>query len=507
MRQHKKLLAMFLTLVLIVTLCVSYAFATTGSFSKTLDYANIQIKLNGSTITPKDPNGNIVEPFAIEGTTYLPLRALANALGLEVGWDGATKTVLLNNSNTELSPTDLYNRCSPSVVHIETNTGGGTGFFLEEDIVATNNHVIKGAWSATVKTVDGQIFNVIEVVAATENPDLALLRVDGKGTPVTLNTQNAEMGSAICSIGAPLGIFPTMNTGIIANNRHTENGTAFYLSNIPFLSGNSGGPIFNNAGEVIGVVVGCVTDGSNSLGWIIKASYLTEMDRSNPYELTPPPPDEENYTKASSLKDAQVGQLVSFGHYEQDDDPATTNEEILWIVVEKNGSELKLMSLYCLDMIPFMTNDGAALWADSYAREFLNNDFYNSAFSASEQAMIQTVSVKNTPNPVYGTGGGEDTLDKVYLLSLEEAMEYYGISEPVETWYDGVYAQATQHTINKGAWLEIAGSTNCWWWLRSTGGTDRDGTEIGSAGYLSFNGTNAKDSQRAIRPIIHIEVK
>ena len=513
MKHRKRLIATILVLALVVTLCFSYAFASTGSASKTISYRNIKITLNGLTITPTDANGNAVEPFIMDGSTYLPVRAVANALGLEVGWDQKTSTVSLN-SNTELTPTELYKQCSSSVVHIETNTGGGTGFFIEEDIVATNNHVINGAWFATVKTIDGQVYDVIEVVAASENPDLALLRVDCKGTPVTMNTQVAEMGTTLYSIGAPMGIFPTMSTGIVANNTYEDWGTHFYLSNINTLSGNSGGPIFNSHGEVVGVMQGGITDGLNSLDMIIQIAHVLEMDRSNPYELTPPPPDEENYTKASALKDAEVGQLVSFGHYEQDDDPSTTNESILWIVVEKNGSELKLMSLYCLDSAPFMSNDDPVQWANSYVRQFLNNDFYNRAFSASEQAMIQSVTVKNNPNPLHRTSSGDDTVDKVYLPSLEDVMEHYGIEACVETGYPGLYAQATPYAINhsisterNGIWLEILGSNNCWWWLRSSGGNDQNATEVGSGGYLSFNGADATDHQRGLRPIIHINVK
>ena len=505
MKHRKKLLSVFLVLALVVTLCVSFAFATTGNVSKTLNYMDLKISLNGSIITPRDANGNIVEPFAIDGTTYLPIRAVAGALGLDVGWDGATKTVILNSP--ELSATEIFQKCSPSVVHIETNTGGGTGFFLEEDVVVTNNHVINGAWSATVKTVDGQIFDVIEVLAATESPDLALLRVNGKGTPVTLNTQTADMGTTLYSIGAPMGIFPTMSTGIVANNTYTEWDVRFYLSNINTLSGNSGGPIFNNRGEVVGVMQGGITDGLNSLDMIIQVSHVLEMDRSNPHELTIPAPTEhEHYTIAGSLKTAEVGQLVSFGHYEQDGNPETTGEEVLWLVIGKNGSELKLMSLYCLDIIPFMSNSDPVRWENSYAREFLNGEFFNAAFSAAEQALIKTVTVKNTPNPVHGTGGGDDTMDKVYIFSLDEAMEYYNLPAE-EAFYDGVYAQATVHTIMNGAWLEIPGSNNCWWWLRSTGGSDQNAAEIGSRGYLSFNGNTGETELRAIRPIIHVEVK
>ena len=63
-----------------------------------LDYNNIKISLNGQEIQPKDANGNYVEPFTINGTTYLPVRAVANALGINVDWDGNTNTVILSNA-------------------------------------------------------------------------------------------------------------------------------------------------------------------------------------------------------------------------------------------------------------------------------------------------------------------------------------------------------------------------------------------------------------------------
>ncbi len=66
-----------------------------------LFYNNIKITLNGQKIQPKDVNGNDVEPFIIKGTTYLPVRAVASALGINVYWDGSTNTVALSNQKTE----------------------------------------------------------------------------------------------------------------------------------------------------------------------------------------------------------------------------------------------------------------------------------------------------------------------------------------------------------------------------------------------------------------------
>ena len=487
--------------------------AKNATVSRDLYYGDIKIRLNGNLITPKDALGNIVEPFAIDGTTYLPIRAISGALGLNVDWDGATATVILDSPKTEkLTPAQLYETCKNSVVHIETGISGGTGFFIDEDIIVTNNHVIEGAWGMTAKTADGQIMKVTHILARSHNPDLAILKVDGKGTPVTIASATEPVGANAYSIGAPLGIFPTFSSGMIQNNTFTENDVSFYLTNIGTISGNSGGPVFNDRGEVIGVVQGGMTDGSNTIDMMIRIDHINDLDMSNPEELTGKEPlPEDEMTKADSLKNAEVGQLVSFGHYEQDNDPATTNEDILWVVLENNGKELKLMSLYCLDVIPMMITDDPMSWEGSYARAFLNDEFLKNAFSASEQAKLKTVTVENKPNPLHGTPNGDNTLDRVYLPSLDEIMEMYDIPEAKEQGYANLFAHATEYTQSKGVWLEIPGSSKCWWWLRSSGGSESNAAEVGSGGYLSFNGTDADGDPlgggRAIRPIIHVSVE
>ncbi len=67
----------------------------TGTETATLTYRGIRIVLDGRLIIPKDANGTVLDAFILNGTTYLPVRALANALGCDVGWDGATSTVLI----------------------------------------------------------------------------------------------------------------------------------------------------------------------------------------------------------------------------------------------------------------------------------------------------------------------------------------------------------------------------------------------------------------------------
>ena len=91
--------------IVIGVMLVPTAFAAIGTVTKDLSYDDIKISLNGKMIEPKDANGNKIEPFIIEGTTYLPVRAVGDALGLNVEWEATSKTVLLTDSSKSVSTT------------------------------------------------------------------------------------------------------------------------------------------------------------------------------------------------------------------------------------------------------------------------------------------------------------------------------------------------------------------------------------------------------------------
>ena len=100
----KKVICMVLVLAAVFA---TTAFATVGSRTAELFYNNIKVKINGKEVTPTDANGNAVEPFIIDGTTYLPVRGVASALGMNVGWDSATNTVTLDDPSVK-SGADSY---------------------------------------------------------------------------------------------------------------------------------------------------------------------------------------------------------------------------------------------------------------------------------------------------------------------------------------------------------------------------------------------------------------
>lgn len=120
----EKLKGLILGLI-IGALLVPTVFATVGTITKEVSYNDIKINLNGNIIEPKDANGNEVEPFIIEGTTYLPVRAVGDALGLNVEWDGANKTVMLTDSSKTSSETGtvVYERGDIKITYMGIEYG------------------------------------------------------------------------------------------------------------------------------------------------------------------------------------------------------------------------------------------------------------------------------------------------------------------------------------------------------------------------------------------------
>ncbi len=151
------------------------------------------------------------------------------------------------------------------------------------------------------------------------------------------------------------------------------------------------------------------------------------------------------------------GNYVIFGSYEQDGDSSNGPEPIEWEVIDENDGEMLLISHYILDSKPYNTEQTDVTWETCTLRKWLNNDFYNTAFSAGEQNMIITTTLSNNDNAYFGTAGGNDTEDKVFILSLDEVMDYYYIN----SWHDGLYgfsqgllAPVSEYTMNNEQYIQ-----------------------------------------------------
>jgi tetratricopeptide (TPR) repeat protein len=102
---------------------------------------------------------------------------------------------------------------------------------------------------------------------------------------------------------------------------------------------------------------------------------------------------------AAKLQQANEGDYVFFGKYEQDGNTSNGTEAIEWIVLSKDESKILVLSKYALELLPYHTSNESVTWGTCSLREWLNNDFIDSAFSSSEEEMIATVTVPAHKNP------------------------------------------------------------------------------------------------------------
>jgi len=169
---------------------------------------------------------------------------------------------------------ELVRRVKPSVVAIATYDANGealmtgSGFSLRPGQVVTNLHVIRGAVRAEIKTLDGKgkVYPVAGTVAVDEEGDLALLSVDMPAERARSSELAAELpdeGEKIFVIGNPLKLEGSVSDGIVSAVREVPNVGRIIQITAPISHGNSGSPVFNLQGQVIGVVTVKVTNGQN----------------------------------------------------------------------------------------------------------------------------------------------------------------------------------------------------------------------------------------------------
>ena len=184
----------------------------------------------------------------------------------------------------------------------------------------------------------------------------------------------------------------------------------------------------------------------------------------------------------------QRGSYVLFGSYEQDNNKLNRPEDIEWIVLDCEGDRLLLMSRYVLDAVPFNRDYANVTWETCTLRSWLNEEFINVAFSTEERAMIPQVQIKNFALE----GNARDTDDRVFCLSLDELVKYYGLAYDRYSYFGyckELITEPTEYAKAQNVWTytvdpaddyffeyateryvaSVAGLTGASWWLRSTG--------------------------------------
>lgn len=159
-----------------------------------------------------------------------------------------------------VDPAELVRRVSPAVVSIQGRTEAGqvlgSGFILSADgKIATNLHVVKELLSAIVRLPSGESFDHCSVLAADEARDLAIIQISAHALPTLAlgSTNTAKIGSRVAVIGNPEGLEGSVTAGILSGIRD-YGGRKVLQTDAAVNPGNSGGPLIDAKGRVIGVV-------------------------------------------------------------------------------------------------------------------------------------------------------------------------------------------------------------------------------------------------------------
>ena len=223
------------------------------------------------------------------------------------------------------------------------------------------------------------------------------------------------------------------------------------------------------------------------------------------------------------LKKVQIGDSIEFGTYEQDNDTTNGKESIEWYVLDKEDNRFLVISKYALVGMQYNrvnSNDSNSTSTSSYEtwlanhpalqhtwesctlRAWLNSTFLEEAFSESEQQQIQTTTVLAENNSQSDAEPGNDTDDKMFLLSTAE-FEKYCTTDELRTCAPTAYAissSADTAETNK----DLAEAT-CVWWLRTQGTSDTCSCVVDN-GNINYSGENIAETSIYVRPAMWIDL-
>jgi hypothetical protein len=208
------------------------------------------------------------------------------------------------SARARLSTPDLAKKASASMVTVTTPTGQGSGVIVDATgVFVTNFHVIRGDATASVKLANGDVYDDVSVVDVDERKDLVLLKIKAFGlVPAVLgNSDQEQAGDRVILIGSPRGLELSVSDGLISAVRDSGEGYRLFQTSAAASPGSSGGGMFNEFGELIGIVSSKITNGEN-LNFGIPVNYmrglLSIQSRMTLAELAAKiPPDNEGDTQ------------------------------------------------------------------------------------------------------------------------------------------------------------------------------------------------------------------
>ena len=286
------------------------------------------------------------------------------------------------------SATELFNQSVKYVGEIVTydkfnqELALGTCFVISSDgKIVTNYHVIEGAYSAEI-TINGKTYNVDKVLAYDSNIDLAVLKVNATGlTPAIICKNAVKTGETIYAIGSSRGLTNTYSQGIITYADRVVDNVSHIQHDASITHGNSGGPLINVYGEVIGINTWGLSDSQN-LNFAVFTSELDNLIYGTPLTM------EEFYEKECDVYEKIKNYIIDNGVY---------SEEYDWyyIVLDVDYSadytkKYERRAYYYINddeiTFDFIINDGDN-WVYFVVDEDLDGEYYWSYFDVNDYEM------------------------------------------------------------------------------------------------------------------------
>ena len=198
-----------------------------------------------------------------------------------------------------------------------------------------------------------------------------------------------------------------------------------------------------------------------------------------------------NYFVNLSTSDHHIGDIITFGAYD-------------WRILDIQGGRALVVSENILEHRQYHTSSSSITWAECSLRAYLNGEFYNSnAFTNADRARIVQVTNVNENNQWYGTNGGANTQDRIFLLSIAEVVQYFGDSGQLDNRPPGVWYIDDQFNSNRIATFNGSAS---WWWLRSPGYDTRTASSVYDDGNLYMDGNNVYSLSNGVRPALWLNL-
>lgn len=174
-----------------------------------------------------------------------------------------------------------------------------------------------------------------------------------------------------------------------------------------------------------------------------------------------------------------------------------------WRVLDVQNGKALLLAEEILEKRRYHSEWTEVTWKDCELRKYLNGEFLGT-FSSQEQSRIAQAENTNADNQWYGTPGGSSTVDRVFLLSIEEVVKYFGDSGQLQKrpkggawWIDDQYNSARKANHDGRKW---------WWWLRPPGIDDSNAAFVSIGGYLSLLG-NTVGNGGGVRPALWLNLE